>query len=107
MRLPVTAVPAVHALAYAGPEAGSACVLKDPAAPPDARYRIMAFSAWFEGEPGEVLDSDEGHRRLEVQNAAEPGDEKNRHHRVPAALAEYDPFSTGQSRRLHLRPRQR
>ncbi len=60
-------------IAYIGPEAASACVLRDPSAPPDARYRAMSFSAWFEGEAGEVLDSDEGHRRLDAQNAAQPG----------------------------------
>ncbi len=66
---------AANNIAYAGPEAASACVLRDPHAPPESRYRIMSFTAWFEGEPGVRLDVDEGHRRLDVQNAAQPGEE--------------------------------
>jgi len=65
---------AANNLVHAGPEAASACVLKDPTADDDARYKAMSFSAWFEGERGEILDSDEGHRRLDAQNAAGPGE---------------------------------
>ena len=53
---------------------GHTCVFKDPSAPEHARYRAMLFTAWYEGEPGERLENDEGYRRLERKNAAKPGE---------------------------------
>ncbi len=60
---------------FSGPGANHSCVLKDPSAPPAARYRCMYFKSWWEGAPGEELDNDEGHRRLNAKNAAEKGEE--------------------------------
>lgn len=51
-----------------------ACVVNCPHEPPDKRYQCMYFKAWWEGEPGEELSSEEGHHRLDVKNAARPGE---------------------------------
>ncbi len=59
---------------FAGPGASHFCVVKCPHETPDKRYRCMCFKAWYMGEPGEELDSDEGLRRLDVQNAAKEGE---------------------------------
>ena len=61
-------------IVFAGPGAVHFSVAKCPHEPPDKRYRCMYFKSWFEGEPGEELDSDEGHHRLDVKNAAKPGE---------------------------------
>jgi len=58
-----------------GKGANHSHVLKCPDEPPEKRYRCMYFRSWFEGEPGEELDSDEGHHRLDVKNAAKEGEE--------------------------------
>jgi len=50
-------------------------VFKCPDEPPEKRYRCMYFKSWWEGEPGEEIDNDEGHRRLDVKNAAKAGEE--------------------------------
>lgn len=60
---------------YHGPGAAHSCVMKDPSAPERTRYRCMSFKSWWEGAPGEIIDNDEGHRRLDVRNAAKPGEE--------------------------------
>jgi len=62
-------------IVFDGPGAVHFSITRCPHEPPEKRYRCMYFKAWFEGEPGEELDSDEGHRRLDVQNAAKPGEE--------------------------------
>ena len=58
---------------FAGKGASHACVLRCPDDTQDKRYRCMYFKAWWEGAPGEELDGDEGHRRLDAKNAAKPG----------------------------------
>ncbi len=50
-------------------------VFKDPTAPPEARYRCWTFKGWFEGEPDQELDGEEGMRRLKAQNASEPSED--------------------------------
>ena len=59
---------------FAGPGASHFCVVSCPHETPDKRYRCMCFKAWCEGEPGEELDSDEAHRRLDAQNTAKAGE---------------------------------
>jgi len=66
---------AANNVVFAGPGASHFCVLKCPHETPDKRYRCMYFKSWCEGEPGEEIDSDEAHRRLDAQNAAKEGDE--------------------------------
>ena len=65
---------AANNLVLHGPGANHFHVFKDPTSPPAARYRCMMFKSWWEGAPGEVLDNDEGHRRLGVRNMAKPGE---------------------------------
>lgn len=57
------------------------CIVSSPREPRDKRYRCMTFKAWWEGEPGEELDNDEGHRRLDAKNAAKEGE-----HVLPVSL---------------------
>ncbi|MDP6115485.1 MAG: hypothetical protein QF437_07880 [Planctomycetota bacterium] len=58
-----------------GTGANHSHVFKCPDEPPENRYRCMYFKSWWEGEPGEEIDNDEGHRRLDLKNAAKPGEE--------------------------------
>jgi len=60
---------------FAGNGANHCCVLKCSDGPAETRYRCMYFKSWWEGAPGEELDDAEGHRRLDVKNAAKEGDE--------------------------------
>ena len=57
-----------------GPGMSHTCVLVCPHEPPATRYRCMYFKSWWEGKPGEELDSAEGHHRLNVKNAAKAGE---------------------------------
>lgn len=59
---------------YAGAGAVHFCVVKSSREAPEQRYRCMLFKCWFEGEPGQELDDAEGHRRLDLQNAAREGE---------------------------------
>jgi len=59
---------------FAGPGAVHFCIARCPHETPEKRYRCMYFKSWWEGEPGEELDSAEGHRRLDAKNAAKEGE---------------------------------
>jgi len=59
---------------FAGPGAVHFCIAKCPHETPEKRYRCMYFKSWWEGEPGEEIDSAEGHRRLDAKNAAKDGE---------------------------------
>ena len=62
-------------ICYRGLGANHFSVFIDPTAPPQARYRCMIFKSWWEGAPGEVIDGEEGMRRLNARNAAASGEE--------------------------------
>lgn len=51
-----------------GPGANESFVFKDPTAPPEARYRCLAFKSYWGGAPGEVLSNEEGMRRLKLRD---------------------------------------
>jgi hypothetical protein len=59
----------------AGPGATHFCIVRCEHETPQKRYRCMSFKSWCEGEPGEEIDSAEGHRRLDAKNAAKEGDQ--------------------------------
>lgn len=64
---------AANNVVFAGPGAVHSCIVKCAHETPDKRYRCMYFKSWFEGEPGEELDTAEGHLRLDATNAAKEG----------------------------------
>lgn len=60
---------------HAGPGMSHFCIVTCPHETPEHRYRCMYFKAWWEGEPGEELDDDEGLRRFNAKNAAKEGEQ--------------------------------
>ena len=66
---------AANNVVYHGPGGNHACVFVDPTGPPQARYRCMIFASWWQGEPGELLSDEEGLRRLNAKNQAQPDED--------------------------------
>lgn len=65
---------AANNVVHAGAGMSHFCVVRCPREAPARRYRCMYFKAWWEGQPGEEIDGDEGLRRLDAKNAAKEGD---------------------------------
>jgi len=63
-------------ICYVGNGASHSSVFYDSSAAASESWKCAFFSAWWEGEPGEILSSDEGHHRLQVINEAKEEDAK-------------------------------